>query len=263
MARTRIRHAAVLVPPADATGHERVLLIAGLGTGGRSLEWLDPRHGTGREVAARLAQFTNDIAAVRLGNGRILIVGGQCNFNLQTLSDSYIFDPADESLRPVEPPPLREAGISDHEVIAIGHQAFIFGGEQQRGRVDTELDYVAVFDGDCECWVFAGRMTQARDDFAAARLADGRILLIDGAVSLVGNEAPTATAEIFTPREIIAGDANGDGRANRLDVSRFVDLLLRPDDPDWLGRSACDMNRDFAIDARDIDTFAATIVGCE
>ncbi|MCB9858734.1 MAG: hypothetical protein H6818_23900 [Phycisphaerales bacterium] len=259
MVRSRTRHAAVLLPAEHASLTDRVLVIGGLGAGGRWLEILDPAMMTSRQIPAMLPEYVNDLAAARMSNGRVLIVGGQINHSLQTKSYVLIFDPVDESLRELPPLPLRKEGISDHEMMTVGNYVIVFGGEQQVGQTDTELDYVAIFNGESESWEFVGAMQQPRDDFVAVRLTDDRVLLIGGALSMQGNEAPTGTAEEFELRQVLIGDVNGDGRITQADVGPFVDVLLSPDDADAIEFRAADMNADFAVDGRDIIPFQSKI----
>lgn len=255
MVRSRKRHAAVLLPAEHDSLTDRVLVISGLGAGGRRLEILDPATMSSRQIPAMLPQTVNDLGAVRMSNARVLIVGGQINYNLQTTSDVNIFDPSDESLRELPPLPMRAHGISDHEMIAIGNHVVVCGGEQQVGTVDTELDYLAIFSADTETWGFVGSMQQPRDDFVAVRLADDRVVLIGGAVSMLGNEAPTGSAERFELRQIRIGDVNADSRVTPADIGPFVEVLLSPDDADAIAFRAADMNADFVVDGRDIILF--------
>lgn len=260
MLRSRVRHAAVHLPAESPSLSDRVLVIAGLGGGGRWLEILDPGTMTSRQIPTMLPQYLNDLAAARLADDRVLIVGGQANFDLQTKAYVHVFDPSDESLRRLKDIPHRKDGISDHEMIAIGRLVVVLGGEQQVARHDTELDYVAIFDGDTDRWDFVGAMNQPRDDFAAVRLADDRILMIGGAISRMGVEAPTATAETFELREVVVGDTDRDGRISRADIFRFVEALLAPATASPVAFRLADINGDFEIDTADISAFKALLM---
>ncbi len=260
MIRSRVRHAAVDLPAETPSLSDRVLVIAGLGGGGRWLEILDPEAMTSRQIPTMLPQYLNDLAAARLADGRVLIVGGQANFDLQTKAYVHVFDPSDESLRRLENIPHRNDGISDHEMVSIGRRVVVLGGEQQVGRQDTELDYVAIFDGDTDRWEFVGAMNQPRDDFAAVRFADDRILMIGGAISRNGVEAPTATSEIFELREVVVGDTDRDGRISRSDIFQFVETLLAPGTASPVAFRLADINGDFRIDAADVSAFNALLL---
>lgn len=256
MIRTRMRHAAALLPGTDSSS-DKVLVIGGLGSGGSRLEILDPLSRTSRELPVTLGAWLNDLAAARMADGRVLVVGGQHDFDLQTTSDAYVFNPADESLLRLDPLPDRPHGISDHEMITIGSRVFVFGGEQQVGRQDTELDYIAVFNSDTMHWEYVGTMEQPRDDFAAVRLQGDRILLIDGALSEMGYEAPTATAEIFHLRQVLLGDTDGNGRFTISDINRFVAALLDHENADEVALRAADINGDGALDSADVAEFVS------
>ncbi|MCA9256777.1 MAG: hypothetical protein KDA33_14110 [Phycisphaerales bacterium] len=261
MVRSRSRHAAVLLPAEHPSLSDRVLVIGGLGSGGRWLEILDPALMASRQLQAPLPRDVNDLSAVRLANGRVLIVGGQVNSSLQTTTYVGVFDPVDESLRELPPIPDREHGISDNELIALGKYAVVFGGEQQVGREDTELDYIAIFNGESERWEFVGAMLQPRDDFAAVRIDDERVLLIDGAYSKFGAEAPTATSEMFELLDVLLGDMNHDGAVTSPDVGRFVRVLLAPDEANAIEFRAADLNSDLVVDQRDIMPFQKRLMG--
>ncbi|HPF38023.1 MAG TPA: dockerin type I domain-containing protein [Phycisphaerae bacterium] len=261
MVRTRTRHAAVLLPAEHVSMSDRVLVIGGLGSGGGWLEILDPALMASRQLLATLPQSVNDLSAVRMANGRVLIVGGQLNSTLQTTTYVGVFDPVDESLRELPPIPDRGHGISDNELIAIGGYAVVFGGEQQVGREDTELDYIAIFNGESEQWEFVGAMLQPRDDFAAVRFDDDRVLLIDGAYSKFGVEAPTATSEMFELTRVVLGDMNNDGAVTTSDVGPFVRVVLAPDEADAIRYRAADLNSDLYVDRRDIALFQDRLSG--
>lgn len=260
MHRTRMRHAAVRLPGSHATPSDRILVIGGLGSGGRGLEILDPARSTSTSVSSMLPTYLNDLAAAPLEDGRVLIIGGQRNFGLETTGDVYLFDPADESLRRLADVPARPHGISDHEAIAIGRYVVIAGGEQQYLGRDTELDYLAIFNGETLEWEFVGALHQPRDDFSAVRLQDDRILFIGGAISRLGVEAPTGTAEIFEMVGSDAGDMNGDNRIDFADISRFVDALMSSESADANAWRNADMNRDERIDDDDISAFCSRLV---
>lgn len=258
LVRRHSRHAAVWLPATDGEG-ERVLVIAGVGNGGWSLELLDPVARTSRLLKPTLRQYTNDLAAARMADGRVLIVGGQNVASKDTFSDVLVFDPTDESLRKTTPVPERLHGISDHEMFAVGKYVVVLGGEAEFREVDTELDYLGIFNSETEHWGFVGHMAQAHDDFAAVRLKDDRILVVGGARSEMGYEAPTATVELISLRVIVVGDLDGDGQVTRADVARFVDVLLNPDEADEATYRAADVNGDGKVDVEDIGAFGTRI----
>jgi hypothetical protein len=195
MQRTRIAHAAVLIEGGDGES-ERVLVIGGGGSGPDTLELLDPSAGS-RLMESRLPQGVDDVAADRLPDGRVLIVGGQTASG-DTINTAYLYDIATDRLVAAPPLPERPDGISDHQLVVVSPYAIVFGGEQQKAGQDVELDYVAVFDPRVDQWNTHGRMRFAHDDFPAVRFSGGSILLVGGGVGVLGHEVPSASAEVFT-----------------------------------------------------------------
>ena len=195
--RARSAHAAVLLTDGAGGSRHRVLLIGGVGNGPDTLEILDPDGGASALQAATLFVGVDDLAAARLDDGSVLIVGGQDTLTGDTVGLTYLYDPDDDALANVAPVPNRPAGLADHQLVVVDRFAFVFGGEQEVGGVDTELDYMAVFDQDVGDWTFTGRMNHAHDDFASVLLSDGSILLIGGGASLLGLEAPSNSTEVF------------------------------------------------------------------
>lgn len=195
--RNRSAHAAVVIEGfGNADGDDRVLLIGGAGSGSNTLELLDPRAMTSVLMSSVLEPGVDDVAAGRLPDGRILIVGGQADTG-DTTNRSYLYDVAGDELVEAPPPPEREGGIADHQLVVLGQLACIFGGEEQRAGRDTELDYFAVFDSTSDRWVMHGSMRFVHDDFIAVPLSEERVLMVGGGVSFLGFEAPSRNAEVF------------------------------------------------------------------
>lgn len=254
--RSRLGQAAVVLPDHDGPGVDAVLLIGGTGSGPDTLEVLHPGTGLSTLVAATLSIGVDDLAAARLPNGRVLIVGGQDATTGNTIDRTYLFDPADSSLSPAPAPPGRSAGIADHQIAVIGSFAMIFGGEQEIAGTDTELNYAAVFDGVAGAWQPALTMNFTHDDFPAVHLNDGRILLIGGGAPFLGQEIPTATCEVFVPASFQPGDMNKDGTTNLLDVPAFSAALLNSQ-----AECLADVNADGRDDGRDIQPFTLAALG--
>lgn len=235
----------------------RVLLAGGSGSGPTTLELLDPETGGSALSAATLAIGVDDLRAATMDDGRVLIVGGQNLTTGDTIGDTYLYDPAGDSIAAAPSPPNRAAGIADHEVVAFGRYVFIFGGEQQVSNVDTELNYAALFDRASGTWTWSSTaMTQAHDDFASAVLQDGRVLLVGGGLTVFGVEFPTSAAEVFTPDVVLAGDVNGDGLVNGLDVPGMTTVLANPGAATARQLAAADVNESGAANGADVQPFA-------
>jgi len=197
LSRTRSAHAAALLPNfMGAAGEDRVLLAGGGGNGADTLELLNPATGESRLFTSRLTHGVDDLAIARLPDGTVLVVAGQLGSG-NTLSLTYRFDPATDALTALSDLPNRPDGLADHNLLLLGGLAFVFGGERQLDNQDIEQDYTAVFDPARSAWTAQGRMRFAHDDFPAVRLSDRAILLIGGGAPLLGQELPSANAEVF------------------------------------------------------------------
>ncbi|MCZ6816667.1 MAG: hypothetical protein O7F76_08185 [Planctomycetota bacterium] len=201
----RSSHAAVVIEDfGGVDGEDRVLLIGGSGTGSNTIELLDPCTMSSIIMSSTLAHGVDDLAAGRLPDGRILIVGGQTSSG-DTTNRSYLYDAANDAIVEAPKPPDREGGIADHQLVVLGDFACVFGGEQQASGRDTELDYFAVFDSTIDQWVAHGSMHFAHDDFVAVPITENRVLLVGGGVSFLQNEAPSRNAEVFELTNSING----------------------------------------------------------
>ena len=258
--RTRAAHAAVALPDHDGPGLHRVLLIAGNGNGPATLERLDPDAAMSTLLSATLSIGVDDLAATRLDDGSVLIVGGQNVTNGDTIDLTYRYDPVTDTITAATPPPGLPNGISDHQIVALDRFAMIFGGEQEVAGVDTELDYAAIYDRATDDWPFVTTMNHPHDDFASVLLPDDRVLLIDGGVPFLNMEFPSNAVEIFTPSPVKIGDMNNDDILNELDVLPFVGVLIDPTTASSSQRCAADANQDNSLDAHDIQAFVNALI---
>jgi hypothetical protein len=261
MQRSRFAHAAVLLANHAGAGQHRVLLIGGTGTGPDTLELLNPDGGTSVLSAATLNEGVDDLGAELLDNGRVFIVGGQSTITGNTLNTTQLYDPLADSIAAGPPMPNRPDGIADHQVIGLGRFVLVFGGEQQASGTDTELNYAALFDRATDAWYWNGVMNNVHDDFASARLNDGRILLIGGGVPLFGQEAPSRAAETFTPTVARLGDVNDDGFVDMSDVAPFVQVALDPASATTQQYCSADANVDGWVDGRDVGLMVRLVLG--
>lgn len=254
--RARMDHTATLL--ADG----RVLVAGGSGAGPNTIEILDAGTGASFLSGATLAIGVDDLRAATLDDGRVLIVGGQNLATGDTIGDTYLYDVGSDTLTPAPAPPNRAAGLADHEVISFGRYVFVFGGEQQVSNTDTELNYAALFDRASATWTWSSTsMSQAHDDFALTLLQDGRLLLVGGGLSIFGVEFPTAGVDVFTPDVVVAGDLNGDGFVNALDVAPMVTALTKPSAVTARQLAAADVNENGAANGADVQPFVGLVGG--
>ncbi len=205
---TRSAHAAVLLPSAGARGTagERVLLIAGAGSGPATLEVIDVDAQSSSLLTSTLAEGLDDVAAVRVPDGRTILIGGQRVATGDTTDACYWIDIDADTITEAPAAPDRPGGIADHSAIGLGRFIVVLGGEQQLDSEDTELDYLAIFDAHANAWVYSGVMNAPHDDAPAMLLNDGRILVIGGGVPFLGQELPTAACELI----LVSCNADGD-----------------------------------------------------
>jgi hypothetical protein len=232
LARTRSGHAAVLLHDFGNLAYDdRVLIVGGAGTGAATMELIDPASASAELLVSTLSVGVDDLAATRLPGGRVLVVGGQNVASGDTVSNAYLVDVEADAIAAVASPPNRAGGISDHQLVRFGAYVYVLGGEQQTGGADTELNYAAAFDGVSESWAGDGTMQFVHDDFAAAPLGSCGVLLIDGGVPLLGNEAPSNRAEILSAtiaNACLSADFDNDGEVDHRDYDAVADCLTGP-----------------------------------
>lgn len=211
--------AAVLLADFPAPDLERVALIGGGGSGGATIEIVDPAGGS-TLAAATLPVARDDLAAARLPDGTLLIVGGQDLATGDTLADAFRWDPVADVIAPVAAPPGLPLGVADHGLVALGRWVLLAGGESQQAGNDVELDRLALFDAARNAWTRSGATAHPHDDAAAIAVGAREIVVIDGGVRLLGQEAPSAQIERVAVAGLIPADADDDGSVG------FSDLVL-------------------------------------
>lgn len=198
LSRNRTAHAAVLLEDfAGVEGDHRVLLIGGAGTGPETMELVPMDLSASTLLTSTLTIGVDDLAAERMPDGRVLIVGGQNATTGDTINATYVLDPVADTIMSIDPVPDRPEGIADHKIVPIDPYIVVFGGEQQVDGVDEELDYYAIFDTRDLTWVENGSMTFVHDDFPAVLLEDDSVLLIGGGIPILNVVGPSDTLEIF------------------------------------------------------------------
>jgi len=251
--RRRWRHVALLVDAAH------VLLVGGLGSGGNTLEMIDIDAGTSSLFNSRFREHINDHGAALLPDGRVLIVGGQKNFQLETLNDCYLFDIERDDIFRIDGPATTPGGISDFQLIQTNDHVVILGGEAEKGRHDTELDLVATFSNQQLEWSSCAKLSRPRDDAAAVKLPDGSILMVGGAASAFEKPIPTASAEVIRTEQKLLGDVNQDGYVNDADAKALRALIAAPGRPTDALHTLADVNRDGKVNGSDQRMLASAI----
>ena len=133
------------------------------------------------------AQVSTGAAAVPLGDGRVLVAGGQ-DLQRDPLAASEIFDPVIKSW--TQTAPMAVARWRPGAVALPSGKVLIAGGRGPQGPLSS----AELFDPQTRHWSPAGSMTDARWAPAMVRLADGRVLVAGGEAA-----GPVASAEIYDP----------------------------------------------------------------
>jgi hypothetical protein len=131
-------------------------------------------------------------SAVRLLDGRVLVVGGYGRADGGALDTAEVFDPGTGTWTPTDPlgTPrvlLTASLLPDGRVLVTG------GSHHAAAHASTEI-----WDPATGTWSAAAPMSVARFAHSAARLLDGRILVTGGNASTASPVATTA-AEIYDP----------------------------------------------------------------
>ncbi len=263
---SRKSHAAVLLEDyAGAVGDDRVLLIGGSGSAPTSLELLDPSLEAAALMTTTLSVSVDDLAATALADGRVFIVGGQNVSTGNTVANTYLYDPVEDSIVAGADVPNQSGGIADHQIVRFADRVVIFGGEEQQGGVDTILNYAAIFDASTEQWLADGMMINLHDDFVTVRLGVCELLIVGGGVPFLGQEFPSASSEVFTlsdADECLYGDLDNDGDVDEFDYDRFAPCIAGPQENQpptecqHLDFVNSDLDTDKDVDLTDFSTFA-------
>lgn len=130
-------HASVVLPDG------RILIVGGVGR--QTLELVDLQAGNSRFAPVQLAQATDDLRAVLLKDGRVMVLGGQMTLSGDTTSRTLLVTVPGIGDNPeawkLEAGPAFDcpAGLADMSLAAGDGWCVIVGGESQRQETDREL----------------------------------------------------------------------------------------------------------------------------
>jgi hypothetical protein len=203
MAASRMKHAAV------ALADGRVLI-----TGGNSdarnnqntavAELYLPATRAFQTLANPSGKLRNDHTATLLGDGRVLLAGGDTGWESPDRASAEVFNPASGTFTP--------AANAMGALRGSGHRAFRLESGPHAGKVMVlgGAPYYYISDATASADLFdpatnsfspaPNALRDARTRFALTRLQDGRWLITGGSKS--SSESDLATAEIFNPADM-------------------------------------------------------------
>jgi hypothetical protein len=117
-------------------------ILVGGGIGRSTFELVDLARGESVLLGVRLPRAMDDLAMVRLPNGRVWVIGGQ-TIDGQTTDRTWLLTldsgGGGGGLIGDGPALGLAGGVADHVVVETPHGIVVVGGESQNGRHDTEL----------------------------------------------------------------------------------------------------------------------------
>lgn len=133
----------------------------------------------------------------KLLDGRVLLTGGA--FKIWDTTPSVdMFDPADDSLKPVAP--MAQKRFSHVAVTLADGRVLVAGGRTTNSAATgVMLKSAEIYDPVTDTWAATGNMNVARRSHTAALLRNGKVLIAGGANGVTTAAAPMASAELFDP----------------------------------------------------------------
>jgi len=131
-------------------------------------------------------------AAVRLEDGRVMVIGG-ADETFTFLASAEIYDPRTDTWS-TDTAPMNGPRFEDFTAVLLpGRKVLVAGGFGPGFEI---LNSAEIYDQKTNTWTPTGSMNVARGEFATVVLNDGRVLVVGG----VNFSGPLASAEIYDPR---------------------------------------------------------------
>jgi hypothetical protein len=139
-----------------------------------STERFDPKTNT-FTPSGRMSIGRFDHAAVRLQDGRVLVLGGQTPDFSSVLASAEVFDPATSSFSSVGDMTVGR-GLPTATLLPDGH-VLVVGGADAEGKL---LATAELFDPTTGAFLKTGSLAGPRGNHAAVGLSDGRVVILGG-----------------------------------------------------------------------------------
>src|SRR5437667_12651502 len=172
--------------------------------------------------------------AVRLENGRVMVIGGADQF-FNILASAEIYDPSTNSWSLTAS--MNDARFEDFPAVLLPRGKVLVAGGTGIDGV-TSLSSPEIFDEATGNWTSTGSMNVGRGEFANVVLNDGRVLVVGGITELSESGAAIASAEIYDP---VSGTwtLTGSMSTAREDPQRFVCLTVGFWSPEVTAQRTC------------------------
>ncbi len=190
----------------------RVLLTGGSGMANKN-EVFDPSTNTWSSVAD-LPVWQTSQTAVRLADGRVLLVAGCSPIYCVNSRRADLYDPASDTWSSAAN--FNGARVEPAAVLLADGRVLMVGGSASGGAFLPVTPAAEIYDPVTNTWTATSPMVATRTIVTATRLADGRVLVVGGGgnaeVFDPATGAWTATGNLVTPRIFQRAALLGDGR---------------------------------------------------
>jgi N-acetylneuraminic acid mutarotase len=140
-------------------------------------------------------------AVVGLPDGRALMTGGAAGESKgwSAFSSTYVFDPTTRVWS--RSGLLNAARTETAATVLLDGRVLVAGGLflDRTSPDQVALDSAELWDPRSGAWTRAGRLAQTRVGGSAVTLADGRVLIVGGSTTSLGDSTPQASAEVYEP----------------------------------------------------------------